>query len=270
MDQKINHHCAGFLSLIRQKRPLIHHITNMVVANDNANAMLAIGASPVMALSRLEVEEMTAQADALVLNLGTLNPEIVESCLLAGKAANRKGIPIVLDPVGAGATQFRTRSAKKILTEIKISVLRGNAGEIAALLGEADTMRGVDSMPTRLSPSVLARSASQNYGTVVGVTGKIDYISDGSRLFSVRNGHHLMTAVSGTGCMSSSLCGAFATVDTDQVLTSVSALGFLGVCAEIAGKEAVGPGHFHSVLFDVMYNMNTKTLASLLRIEVES
>ena len=261
--------CASLLPIIRIKKPLIHHITNIVVANDTANVTLAVGASPVMASSPVEVVEMASQSDALVLNLGTLNPDNVESCLLAGKAANLKGIPVVLDPVGVGATHFRTNSANTILTTVQVAIIRGNAGEIAALLGEPHSMRGIDALPVQIPPATLAFEASQNFETVVCVTGGIDYISDGHQSYSVHNGHHLLTSLTGTGCMASSLCGAFAAVEKNRLLSSVAALGFLGVCAEVAGKESAGPGSFRSALFDVMYNMNRETLSSLLRIEVE-
>ena len=270
MDQKIIYHCASIYPFIRQKNPLIHHITNMVVANDNANATLAVGASPVMASSPFEVEEITAQADALVLNLGILCPEVLESCLIAGKKANQKNIPIILDPVGAGSSQYRTQSAITILSKVKIAVIRGNAGEIAALLNEPFSMRGVDALPTRLSPSLLAYEVSRRYGVVGAVTGKIDYVSDGMKLFSIHNGHDLLTSLTGTGCMASSLCGTFAAIETNRLISSIAALGFLGVCAEIAGKQTRGPGSFHLALFDVMYNMDPKSLVSSLRIEEES
>jgi len=270
MDKKMNQRCADIFALIREKKPLVHHITNIVVANDNANAMLAIGALPVMASSQMEVEEMTGQSNALVLNLGTPTPEIVESCFLAGKKANQRGIPVVLDPVGAGATHFRTQTVKNLLSEIKISILRGNPGEIAALFNEPGTMRGVDTKRTLQTPMILAQKASLYYRTVVAVTGKIDYISDGQRIFSVHNGHHWLTVVTGTGCMASSLCGAFAAVEKDHGLSSAAALGFLGVSAEIARKNATGPGSFHYALFDAMYNMDIETFASSLHIEVEA
>jgi len=262
--------CASILPLIREKNPLIHHITNIVVANDTANVTLAVGASPVMASSPMEVEEMTTQADALILNLGTLSPDTVESCLLAGKVANHKGIPVILDPVGVGATHFRTNSTHTILSTIQVALIRGNVGEIAALQGELHSMRGIDALPVQTPPASLAFEASQkNYGSVVCVTGEIDYISDGNRIYSVHNGHSLLTTLTGTGCMASSLCGAFAAVEKNRLLASVAALGFLGVCAEVAGKGARGPGSFRSALFGVMYNMDRETLSSLLRIEVE-
>ncbi|NLJ49604.1 MAG: hydroxyethylthiazole kinase, partial [Candidatus Atribacteria bacterium] len=232
MDKKIIQRCALLLPIIRQKKPLIHHITNMVSANDNANITLAIGASPVMALSKFEVEEMAAQADSLVLNLGTLNPDLIESCRLAGKVANQKGIPIILDPVGAGATQYRTNAAKEILSEIKITVIRGNAGEVSALLGDPRFIKGVDATPTNVSVSDLAREASQRYGTIVAVTGKVDFISDGIQLFLVHNGHPWLKILTGTGCMASSLCAIFASIEADHLTSTIAALGFFGVCAE--------------------------------------
>jgi hydroxyethylthiazole kinase len=270
MDKKIIQQCVSLLPIIRQKKPLIHHITNMVTANDNANVTLAIGASPVMALSKIEVEEMAAHADSLVLNLGILNPDVIESCRLAGKVANQKRIPVILDPVGAGATQYRTNSAKEILSEIKIAIIRGNAGEISALLGEPRLIQGVDAVSTNLSISDLAREASRRYGTIVAVKGKVDFISNGIHLISVFNGHPWLTFLTGTGCMVSSLCATFASVEEDHLISTTAAIGFFGVCAEIAAKKVEGPGLFHQVLFDVIYNMDIETFASSLQVEVET
>jgi len=269
MDKKIARKCALILLKIRQKKPLIHHITNMVTANDNANVTLAIGASPVMALSKYEVEEMTAQADSLVLNLGTLNPDLIESCWLAGKVANQKGIPVILDPVGAGATQYRTSTAKKILSEMKIAIIRGNVGEISALLDDPRFIKGVDAEVTGLSISDLAQEASKRYETVVAVTGKVDYISDGIHLISVYNGHPWLKILTGAGCMASSLCATFASVEEDHLMSTAAAIGFFGVCAEIAAKKVKGPGLFHQVLFDVIYNMDVETLVSSLQVEMK-
>ncbi|NLJ37435.1 MAG: hydroxyethylthiazole kinase [Candidatus Atribacteria bacterium] len=270
MDKKIVQQCALLLPIIRQKKPLIHHITNMVTANDNANVVLAIGASPVMALSKFEVEEMAAQADSLVLNLGTLSPDLVESCRLAGKVANKKGIPVILDPVGVGATRFRTNAAKEILSEIDVTIIRGNVGEVSALLGDSRFIKGVDAKSTNISISDLARKASQCYGTIVAVTGKVDVVSNGIEVFLVYNGHPLLKVLTGTGCMASSLCATFASVETDHLTSTIAALGFFGVCAEIAARKVEGPGLFHQVLFDVIYNMDVQTLASSLHIEVKS
>ena len=164
--------CTIIFKKIKEEKPLVHHITTFVVINDNANTMLAIGALPVMSYAREEVEEMVALSQALVLNIGTLTPETVESAILAGRKANELGIPVVLDPVGAGATQFRTESALKILQEVKISILRGNTGEIGNLLGIKAEVRGVEGGVVDADTSDLAQRASQKFQTVVAITGK--------------------------------------------------------------------------------------------------
>ncbi|MCX6090930.1 MAG: hydroxyethylthiazole kinase [Candidatus Atribacteria bacterium] len=265
----MNIDCVRLLRTIKEVRPLIHHLTNFVVANDNANAMLSIGASPVLASAPEEVEEMTAQSDALVLNLGTPSTETARSFLLAGRAANRKGIPVVFDPVGVGATHFRTDIAHSILTEVNIAILRGNPGEIASLLGMVGKVRGVESGRVEIETGELAFRAAQAFHTVTAITGRVDFVSDGEKVVSIHNGHMLLTTITGTGCMATSLCGAFASVEKDGLVAASSALGFLGSCAEIAAQNAGGPGSFRGSLFDVMYTITEEALVSLLRIEVE-
>ena len=249
------------LRLIRERRPLVHQITNYVVMNETANATLALGALPVMAHAREEVEEMAALASALVLNIGTLSAPWIESMILAGKAANAAGVPVVLDPVGAGATRFRTETAERILSEVDVSVLRGNAGEIATLTGHEAEVRGVDSISTGASPEEIARSAARLLGCVVSVTGPVDHVSDSERDFVVANGHELLGVVTGTGCMSTAMTGCFLAVKPDAPLEAAAeALAAFGVAAEDAAKEAKGPGSFHVALYDALYNLDPKTL----------
>src|SRR5437870_8163660 len=187
------------LAAVRERKPLVHQITNYVVMNETANATLALGALPVMAHAREEVEEMVALAGALVLNIGTLSPHWVEAMLLAGRAANEHGVPVVLDPVGAGATRFRTETARRLLDEVKVAVLRGNQGEVATLVGVQAEVRGVESIGAGGEPADLARTAARNLGLVASVTGAIDHVSDGNRVLAVANGHELLAAVTGTG-----------------------------------------------------------------------
>ena len=197
---------------LRERKPLVHQITNYVVMNETANATLAIGALPVMAHAPQEVEEMVGLASALVLNIGTLSDHWIEAMLLAGKAANARGIPVVLDPVGVGATRYRTDTARRILDEVDIAVLRGNQGEVATLVGAEAEVRGVESMATGLEPPALARGAARQLGLVASVTGPIDHVSDGDRIVSVANGHPLLAAVTGTGCISTAITGCFLAV----------------------------------------------------------
>jgi hydroxyethylthiazole kinase len=250
---------------LRERKPLVHQITNYVVMNETANATLALGALPVMAHAPEEVEEMAAMAGALVLNIGTLSEHWIEAMLLAGKAA---GGPIVLDPVGAGATRYRTETAKRLLDELEIAVIRGNAAEIATLAGREAEIRGVESIGAADSGAELARAAAEMLGTVAAVTGPTDHVSDGERVIAVSNGHELLGTVSGTGCMSTAITGAFLAAKPDQPLEAAAeALVAFGVAGEDAARDAKGPGTFHALLYDALYNLDPDTLDSRARVQ---
>jgi hydroxyethylthiazole kinase len=249
------------LRRLRDAKPLIHQITNYVVMNETANATLALGALPVMAHAREEVEEMAAIAGALVLNIGTLSPNWVDAMLLAGRVANERGIPVVLDPVGAGATTYRTETAKRILDEVEITVLRGNAGEVATLVGVDAEVRGVESIATGGDPADLARQAGRQLGLVASVTGAVDHVSDGETVLAIQNGHPLMATITGTGCMSSALTGCFLAVNRDAPLDAAAeALVAFGVAGEDAAQGANGPGSFHVGLYDALAALDPTTL----------
>jgi hydroxyethylthiazole kinase len=255
------------LAELRERKPLVHQITNYVVMNETANATLALGALPVMARAREEVEEMVALASALVLNIGTLSPHWVEAMLLAGKAANEHGIPVVLDPVGAGATRYRTETARRLLDEVKVAVLRGNQGEVAALVGVEAEVRGVESIGAGAEPADLARTAGRNLGLVASVTGPVDHVSDGDRVLAIANGHELLAAVTGTGCMSSAITGCFLAVAEDLPLeAAAAALAAFGVAAEDAARDAKGPGSFHVAVYDALAALEPETLDARARI----
>jgi hydroxyethylthiazole kinase len=229
--------------------------------NETANATLALGALPVMAHACEEVEEMVALAGALVLNIGTLSPHWIDAMLLAGKAANELGVPVVLDPVGAGATRFRTETARRLLDEVKVAVLRGNQGEVATLVGVNAEVRGVESIAAAGEPADLARVAARNLGLVASVTGPIDHVSDGDRVLAVGNGHELLAAVTGTGCMSSAITGCFLAVARDRPLEAAAgALAAFGVAAEDAAVGAKGPGSFHVGLYDALAALEPESL----------
>ena len=252
---------------LRETKPLIHQITNYVVMNETANATLALGALPVMAHAREEVEEMAAIAGALVLNIGTLSPHWVDAMLLAGRVANERGIPVVLDPVGAGATTYRTETAKRILDEIDVTVLRGNAGEVATLVGVDAEVRGVESIATGSDPADLARQAGSRLGLVASVTGAVDHVSDGENVISIANGHPLMATITGSGCMSSALTGCFLAVNNDAALdAAVEALVAFGVAGENAAVAARGPGSFHVALYDELAALDPSTLDARARV----
>ena len=254
------------LARIRDEKPLVHQITNYVVMNETANATLALGALPVMAHAIEEVEEMVALASALVLNIGTLSSHWVESMLAAGRAANDRGIPIILDPVGAGATRYRTDTARGLLAELRVAVLRGNAGEVATLVGVDAEVRGVESIAVG-GGAELAREAADTLGLVVAVTGAVDQVSDGDRFAAIANGHELLATVSGTGCMSTAITGAFLAAKPDEPFeAAVEALVAFGVAGEDAAVEARGPGTFHAGLYDALAALDPGGLDARARV----
>jgi hydroxyethylthiazole kinase len=253
---------------IRRRRPLVHQITNYVVMNETANATLALGALPVMAHAPQEVEEMVTLAGALVLNIGTLSEPWVDAMLAAGRAANQAGVPVVLDPVGAGATRYRTETARLLLDAVEVAVLRGNAAEIASLAGRRAQIRGVESIGTDDRPEELARTAARHLRCVVSITGPVDHVSDGERVLAVTNGHELLAAVTGTGCMSTAITGCFLAVRPDAPLEAAAeALAAFGVAGENAAREAKGPGSFHVALYDALHGLDPDTLDGRARIE---
>jgi hydroxyethylthiazole kinase len=252
---------------LRERKPLVHQITNYVVMNETANATLALGALPVMAHAPEEVEEMVGLASALVLNIGTLSEHWIEAMLLAGRTATERGIPVALDPVGAGATAYRTETARRILDEVGVTVLRGNAGEVATLVGADAEVRGVESMAVGLEPAELAREAAGQLGLVASVTGPVDHVSDGGRTLVVANGDPLLASVTGTGCISSALTGCFLAAKPEEPLEAAAeALAALGVAAEDAAAGAGGPGTFHARLYDALAALDPDTLDGQARI----
>ena len=255
------------LAAIRERKPLVHQITNYVVMNETANATLALGALPVMAHAREEVEEMAALAGALVLNIGTLEPAWIDSMLLAGRAAKEARVPIVLDPVGAGATAYRTATARRLVRELEPNVVRGNSAEIATLAGRAAEIRGVESIGAADSPAEIARAAAHDLGTVVAVTGTVDHVSDGEQVIAVANGDPLLASITGSGCMSTAVTGCFLAVVEEPLAAAVDALVAFGVAGEDAATEARGPGSFHVALYDALHQLDPTTLDALARVE---
>jgi len=247
---------------VREKRPLIHHITNYVTVNDCANITISAGAAPVMADAPEEVCEMVTVAGALVLNIGTLNKGQIESMILAGGMANDRKIPIVLDPVGAGATRFRTDSAQRLLDELEITILKGNAGEVGTLAGAEGKVRGVDSHGITGDAVKIAKNFAKDAGITVVVSGITDIVTDGKRILLVDNGHPMMGSISGTGCMAASVTGAFAAVADDPVISSSAALAAFGIAGERAAAGARGPYSFKIALFDEMAALKPEDLAS--------
>lgn len=263
---KLSETIAELLGKIRRQKPLIHHITNFVVMNDTANVTLALGALPVMAHAKEEVAEMVATAGALVLNPGTLTPEWVESMLVAGKRANELGIPIVLDPVGAGATTLRTESNRRLLEELNIAIVRGNSGEIGALAAMGGVVKGVETVVEVDDPVQVAKTLAQRYGTTIAITGPRDIVTDGVRVFGVDNGHLMLKTITGTGCSATTMIAAVTAVEQDYVLAAVAGLAWFGLAAELAAAVAHGPGSFKVALHDAIYNLSREQILAGVRV----
>jgi hydroxyethylthiazole kinase len=260
---------AELLDKIRTSAPLVHNITNFVVMNASANILLALGASPVMAHSRREAADMAAMAGALVLNIGTLEEQWIEAMLLAAGAANQRGIPVILDPVGAGATGYRSQTVKRILGAAKISVIRGNASEVLSLADDDVKTKGVESSLSLTDAIVDAAGAiARQHGCIVAVSGEKDLITDGGRVLRVANGVPLMTRVTGLGCGLTAVVGAFCAVAGEGLLSAAAAaFGFYGLCGELALGVSNRPGSFYTAFLDVLYSAGADEIREHLRIE---
>lgn len=258
----------GIIERIHQERPLIHNITNMVAMNDSANIILAVGGLPVMAHAQEEVGEMVKAAGALVLNIGTLTPEQIESMMIAGKVANSLKIPVILDPVGAGATNLRTESALRLQEKIKVNIVRGNFAEISILVGLKGNIKGVESIGTEKNSVEIACSLARKYNQVAIITGKQDVVTDGKTVIEIDNGSPMLGTITATGCMVTSLIATFAAVDEDYLLASTGALVCFGLAGERAAVKAQGPGSFKVNLFDEIYNLNEKIIGEGLKVNI--
>ncbi|MGD9275510.1 MAG: hydroxyethylthiazole kinase [Desulfobacterales bacterium] len=267
--QNLAEQAARNLRAVRERKPLVHNITNFVVMNYTANALLAMGASPVMAHAINEVEEMVSHAGALVLNIGTLTEEWVAAMIAAGRKAAEKKIPIVLDPVGAGATRLRTESARKILSQIHIRVLRGNASEILSLQDENSRTKGVDAVHGVGEAARTAGILAAELGSTLVITGPVDLITDGRYVVRVANGHPLMASVTGSGCTATAAIGAFLTVDPEPVSAAATALAFFGLAGEVAGDSAAAPGSFMIKMLDALFTITPEQLQKGCKIETD-
>ncbi|MFP7495068.1 hydroxyethylthiazole kinase [Terribacillus saccharophilus] len=243
---------------VRQKNPLIHCITNNVVINFTANGLIALGASPVMASDKEEAAQMVQHAQALLINIGTLAAADVEAMIHAGKEANRLGIPVIFDPVGVGATAYRTETAHRILSEVGVAVIRGNAGEIAVLGGTSTKIKGVDGSGEGISPSLVQQIAREQDAIIIA-TGKIDILSDGKDIYSIANGHDMLTTITGSGCLLGAVIAAFAGSAEDMVEACIGALAFYGIAAEKAAENAKAPGSFQVAFLDQLYLSESAT-----------
>ena len=250
-----NRNLANDLALIREKSPLVHNITNYVVMNNTANALLAIGASPVMAHATNEVADMVNIASSLVSNMGTLSDPWVEAMVVAGQAAQQKGIPVIFDPVGVGATPYRTEVAMQIVEKCKPTIIRGNASEIMCLANENATTKGVDSTNTSASALEAAKKLAIATNSVVAISGDIDYITDGKTVYTVSNGSPLMPKVTGMGCTATAIVGAFAAVNSNALLAATNAMTIMGVVGEMAAIKSAGPASMQVAFIDGLYNI---------------
>ncbi len=251
------------LEHIRKQNPLVHCMTNVVVTNFTANGLLALGASPVMAYAKEEVATMAQVAKALLLNIGTLSTEQIEQMIIAGKAANKAGVPVVLDPVGAGATPYRTKMSLRILEEVDVTVLRGNAGEIASLIGVKAEVKGVDGA-LEGDFTTVAKEAANRFRCVAVVTGKTDVISDGERLYLNEYGHEEMTRVVGSGCLLGAVVAAFLTVRKDEPFEAAAeAVTYFGIAGERAYQLArkAGIGTFQEMFLNELDRITDETIS---------
>ena len=266
------------LENVRGKCPLIHNITNYVTVNDCANIVLACGASPIMSDDQSEVEEITTICGGLNINIGTLNKRTIESMFLAGKRANALSHPVVLDPVGAGASKLRTETAQKLLEEVKFTVIRGNISEVKTLASGSGTTKGVDAdVADKVSEENLdsavafAKAFAEKMGAVVAITGAIDIVADGKKAYCIRNGHPMMSSITGTGCQLSAMTAAYVTANPEHPLEAAAAVCAMGLAGEIAHARLSaqdGNSTYRNYIIDAIYNMTPEQLEEGAKYEV--
>lgn len=262
------HSIAQYLERIREARPLVHHITNYVTVNDCANITLQTGGLPVMADAIEEVEEMQQISNVLVLNIGTLNPELIRSMITAGQKANSLGNPVVLDPVGVGATSLRTQKAREILANVKVDIIKGNLAELGVLLGLEATVRGVEAGEVTGDIVAAARDFVGKHQITIAITGEQDMVFSSNNTALISNGHAMMGKISGTGCMCSSVLGSFAAVSGDMFQAAVGALTCFGIAGEMAALTGPsGPMAYKTALMDCVYALNKDLIHKYARVK---
>jgi hydroxyethylthiazole kinase len=274
---------ADLLAAVRARHPLIHHLASFVTMQAVASATRALGALPVMAMARDDADAIAGQADAVVISLGTPTPDRIDAMLATGHRAAARGIPIVLDPVGAGATPLRTALAGRLLREVPVAVIRANRGEAAALLGYEGMVRGVETITvkraagsgeasaeesarTRADAGALAAALAGQYRCVAAVTGPNDYVAGAGRILEISNGHPWLAAASGTGCMATAVVGAFCAVGSDHALAAAAGLACFGVAAEVAARHARGPGTLIPAVFDALFLITPEAAQQAARV----
>ncbi|MDD3057159.1 MAG: hydroxyethylthiazole kinase [Sphaerochaeta sp.] len=262
--QQMHATCGQILQAVREKKPIVHQITNYVTVQDCANMVLALGGSPIMADEMEELFDIVQLSKALVLNIGTLNERTRASMLMAGRYAQQAGIPIILDPVGSGASRYRTETVQSLISAVMPTVIRGNLSEIRSVAQLASHTSGVDAAPVDDATGIeetqeLAYSLARKLGCVVAITGKTDSVSDGTSIAAIGNGHQSLTRITGTGCMSSALVGTCCAVTDDFFGATVTALLCMGIAGELASVHT-GLGVFHASLFDHISTIDGKCL----------
>jgi hydroxyethylthiazole kinase len=252
---------------IRAKSPMIHNITNYVAMNNTANALLAIGASPVMIHAEEEVEDMAAIASALVINIGTISAPWIRGMFKAFAKARSKGVPVIIDPVGAGATPYRTRTIRDLISADQPTIIRGNASEIMALIDDKLQTKGVDSTADSNEAVHAAQRISEKHKCAVCISGAVDYIIFENRIVKVANGHPMMTKVTGLGCTATALCGAFAAVEKNPLVAAAKAMAVMGIAGEMAASRSAGPGSLQMHFLDILYRLTENDITRHLKIE---
>ena len=258
----VGYDLKSLLEKLRDERPLVHNITNYVVMNFTANTLLAMGASPVMAHAADEVEEMVSLASALVINIGTLSKHWIESMLKAGRRANELGVPIILDPVGSGATSLRTNTK-----ELRLSVVRGNGSEILSIASDSIRTKGVETAHGAEQALETAREVATEIDSVAAITGPVDLITDGKRVIRCSNGHPMLGSVTGTGCAATVTIAAFASVTNDPLEATAAGLAFFGLAGEHAGTKTSSPGSFIVSLLDALYEITPAEFQAQARLD---
>jgi hydroxyethylthiazole kinase len=254
---------------VQETTPLIHNITNYVVMQQTANALLAVGASPVMAHAIEEVDEMATLADALVINIGTLSTDWIASMHSAMRTANYRKIPVVFDPVGSGATRFRTEISKQVINDFSPTVIRANASEIGSLFSDGHQTRGVDNTSDSTQMLKLAQDAAKKFGFIISMSGATDYITDGESTLSISNGDKIMTQVTGMGCTASALTAALLTTNENQLICAATAMALNGIAGQIAAEKAIGTGSFQIHFLDSLSRLNHEIISQHLQFEQE-
>jgi len=254
------------LEKVRSQKPVVHHLTNWVTIYDCAQVVKSFGASPVMAHAKEEVEDMVKIASSLVLNIGTLTVDFVEAMKLAARSANAKGIPIVLDVCGAGATRLRDKKCFEIIDHAAIDIIKGNSSEIARIAGEDVRTKGVDAGEVKEDLIIVAKKLARKYNCAVVITGKEDIVAGIDKVCIVKNGHQMMTHVVGTGCMAASVIGTFAAVERDYVYAASAGLSCFGIAGELAAKKSKGPMAFKQNLLDSIYALDENTVKKMQRV----